>query len=295
MTRANKQRFAKFLAVSVAISATILSVGTSNAKTLTIPGNRPFTLFVPTTYTSTTPAPLLIALHGYRQSGALLENYLHIQSIAQKLGILYVHPNGTADKNGNRFWNATPECCDFQSAKINDDAYIMSIIDSVSKRYSVDAKRIYLVGHSNGGFMVNELACAHADRIAAVVDIAGGSFTKPSMCKASASISVLQIWGSNDESFAGNHIQGKPIPGAIKTFTDWALINKCVGKPKVAYLQKDLDRTVSGLDTSISTYSKCPANTSIEFWKISGAGHVPNISATFTQSIITFLLDHPKT
>lgn len=52
-------------------------------------------------------------------------------------GILYVYPDGTKDSGGVRFWNGTPECCDFEYPKVNDDAYIMSIIDKVSAEYAL--------------------------------------------------------------------------------------------------------------------------------------------------------------
>jgi polyhydroxybutyrate depolymerase len=255
---------------------------------------RPFDIFVPSGYNPATPSALIIALHGFNQDGAKFEKYLDVTPIAQADDILYVHPDGTADSHGVRFWNGTPECCDFQTPKVDDDAYIMSIIDTVSAQYSVDPNRIYIIGHSNGGFMANRLACKHADRIAAVVNIAGGSFTSAAACKPAAPISVLEIWGTADVTYGGNHILGKPIPGAVKTFATWAAVNKCSSVSQLSPQKLDLDRRIPGPETSVTQYLDCPSGTAIEFWKISGASHVPVLSKTFTTDIVNFLLAHPK-
>jgi polyhydroxybutyrate depolymerase len=272
----------------------LLGIQTSHATTTSFGGARPFNLFVPSTYNSNTPAALIIALHGFNQDGDKFEKYLNLTPIAEADDILYVHPDGTADTHGIRFWNATPECCDFQSPKVDDDAYIMSIIDQVSAQYSVDPNRIYVIGHSNGGFMANRLACDHADRIAGVVNIAGGTFTTGARCKPAAPISVLEIWGSKDVTYKGNHILGKPIAGAEKIFTAWGKINQCVGSAQHIPEKLDLDRKISGAETTETQFLECPSGTAIEFWRISGASHVPNLSKNFTKDVVNFLLAHPK-
>ena len=161
------------MSLSLILASSLFSAQSAQATTDEFSGARPFSLIVPSTYDASVPAPLLIALHGFSQSGMKFENYLHIGPLAEKQGILYVHPDGTKDRRGTRFWNATPECCDYQTPLVDDDAYIMSIIEMVSLKYLVDPDRIYLVGHSNGGFMVNRMACRHADVFAAVVNISG--------------------------------------------------------------------------------------------------------------------------
>lgn len=279
----------------IAISLILLfssSPANSAAAAPTTP--RPFNVFVPTNYSPSTPVPLIIALHGFYQSGAKFEKYLNLTPIAQADDIIYVHPDGTADTHGVRFWNGTPECCDFQSPKVDDDAYIMSIIDSVSAQYAIDPNRIYIIGHSNGGFMANRLACVHADRIAAIVNMAGGSFTTAAACRPAAPISVLEVWGTADETFKGNHILGKPIPGAVKTFNAWAAINKCSKASQVVPQKLDLDKQIPGTETSITQYLECPSGTAIDFWKIGGARHVPVLSKNFAPDIVDWLLAHPK-
>ena len=272
----------------------IASFQSLNAQSDTVQNSRPFTVILPTTYDSAIPAPLIIALHGFAQTGDKFEKYINLAPLTQAQGIIYVHPDGTSDNTGVRFWNATPECCNFHKPKIDDDLYIMSIIDSVSQNYSVDQSRIYIIGHSNGGFMANRLACMHADRIAAIINIAGGNFSNLNRCKPIAHISMLEIWGTADETYKGNHILGKPIMGAVKTFDSWAKLDHCSKLREILPQRMNFDSKVNGDETSIVRYLNCPENTGIEFWKMLKSDHVPHINAKFSSEMVKFLLDHPK-
>ncbi len=285
-------RLRPLIALTVVLS--ILGVVSSSAAATPFPGRRAFTLAVPPSYNAAIPEPLLIALTGYNQSGAALEKYLNLESLTQSVGILYVHPDGTKDSRGVQFWNGTPECCDFESPKVNDDAYIMSIIDKVSAQYAVDPKRIFILGHSNGGFLASELACNHADRIAAIVSMAGASYTTAAACKPRSPVSILEIWGSKDPTFAGNHIRGKPIPGATQIFYTWGAIDRCSPTTVTTPNALDLDTKVLGNETSLTEFQQCPAGSAVDLWQIHGSGHTPTISSDFDTQIINFLLSHPK-
>ena len=272
-----------------------IGVVKSSASTTLFPSARGFSVFVPTSYSATTPAPLVIALAGYNQSGLDFEKYLKLTPLAEANGFLYVHPDGSKDLHGIRFWNGTPECCDFQSPKVDDAKYIMSVIAHIEAQYSVDTNRIFIIGHSNGGFLANNLACNYSDQIAAVVNMAGGSYANASFCKPSSPISVLEIWGTADETYKINHILGKPIPGALKIFSAWGAINHCDPVTKTSAEKLDLDAKITGAETAVVQYQNCPANTAIDFWRIVGAGHTPALTPNFDAQVITWLLAHPKT
>ena len=280
--------------LALALLMLLSGVNVSSAAEVTFPGARPFTLSVPPFYSHYLPEPLIIALTGYNQTGQDFENYLKLEPLTQSIGILYVHPDGTKNAQGVRFWNGTPECCNYGLPKVNDDAYIMSIIDQVSAKYAVDPKRIYVIGHSNGGFLASALACNHADRIAAIVSMAGASYITQSACKARAPVSVLEVWGSKDVTFNGNHGAGRAIPSALQIFKTWGAIDHCSSNVVSSRSALDLDTQVPGLETTVSEFQQCPAGTAIDMWQINGAGHTPNLSLDFSPLIINFFLDHPK-
>jgi len=287
---------ARFIFALGAVLALLAPLNTNlaTAASQIFPGPRPFSVFVPTSYTSSNPAPLVIALTGYNQTGADFEKYLKLTSLAQADGFLYVVPDGSKDLHGIRFWNGTPECCDFQSPKMDDAAYIINIIKQVESTYAVDANRIYIIGHSNGGFLANNVACHYSEQIAAIVNMAGGSYTSASACKAKSPISVLEVWGTADDTYAINHILGKPIPGALKILKNWAAINQCSTQAITLPTKFDFDSEVPGAETAVVQYQGCPAGTAIDFWRMVGSGHSPVLTPNFDQAMISWLFAHPK-
>ena len=282
------------LLVLLTVLLSVVPVEVSYAATTPFPGIRPFNLSVPTSYNRAIPEPLIIGLSGYNQTGADFERYLNLEPLTNSSGILYVYPDGAKDSRKVRFWNGTPECCDFEYPKVDDDAYIMSVIDKVSAQYAVDPLRIYIIGHSNGGFLASALACNHSDRIAAIVSMAGASYTTAAACKVRSPISVLEIWGSKDPTFSGNHIRGRPIPGALQIFNTWGAINQCSPITVSSPNSLDLDSKVPGPETTVTEFQQCPAETAVDLWRIAGAGHRPRLSSNFDAQIINFLLAHPK-
>ena len=165
----------------------------------------------------------------------------------------------------------------------------MNIVKSVSKSYNVDSKRIYIVGHSNGGFMAHHTACTHPDQIAAIVSFSGATFKDQSSCKPLQPISILQIWGTSDERilYKGGALVN-PYPGASETISDWARLDKCSSKPLSLAKEIDIDRNIPGAETKVSFYLHCVDRTVVELWSIHGALHVPALLPDKAPSSSTF-------
>lgn len=286
-------------------TATPTTAAPTTAAPTTVPApradaSRPYDVFVPSGYDAASPMPLLLLLHGYSATGDIQEAYFQMQALAEARGFLYVHPDGTLNPLGDQFWNATPACCGFNS-KVDDSTYLLDIITDVSAQYSVDPKRIYVMGHSNGGFMSFRMACDHADVIAAVASLAGASFADPAACSPSEPVSVLQVHGTADGTIAyeGGQILGNPYPGAVATVANWASYNGCdaeLAAPDATTF--DFDQSVAGAE-STARYHTCPAGIGVGLWTIDGGSHIPpiNTAATpypLTAAIVDFLLAHPK-
>ena len=268
---------------------------------------RPVNVHVPATLDRGRPAPLLIVLHGYGSSGREHLAYFGLGPAAERRGVLIADPDGTIDRNGNRFWNATDACCDFDRAAPADEAYLADVIGAISARLAVDPKRIFLIGHSNGGFMSYRMACAHADRIAAIVSLAGASFAAPADCAPSSPVAVLQIHGTIDDVvlFQGGTLQGfgsgAPLaayPGAERSAGSWATRDGCNGSPSVGGERVDVDADLgeagAPAEATITRWSGCDPAGAVELWTIPNGTHVPAISAAFPDDILDFLEAHPK-
>ena len=258
---------------------------------------RPYALRVPAGYNASKPAPLIILLHGYTLNGADQEKRFALGKVASEQGLLYAIPDGTKDENGFRFWNATDGCCDQFGAKTDDVAYLRTLIRDISSRYNVDAKRIFLVGHSNGGFMAYRMACDAADLIAGVVSLAGATWKDAKLCKPSGAVAVLQVHGDTDVviKYGGGRFASNPgdYPGARTTVAQWAQNNGCAGALADAGTVLDLDDSVAGTETLMERYAGCSRG-AVELWTMKGSGHFPDLRPAWGEQILKFLSDHPK-
>lgn len=258
-------------------------------------GSRPVDVDLPDGYDGSTPAPLLILLHGYTGSGAIQEAYFQLGELTNAQGIVYAHPDGTTDAGNNKFWNASDACCDFGDTNVDDSGYLGCLIEAIEARVNIDPKRIYFVGHSNGGFMSYRMACDHADKVAAFVSLAGAMPDDTSVCTPSEPVSALQIHGTLDETIAydgGTLVL--PFPSAAESIGFWAQRDGCDAVPVDDEALLDLDTAVAGTETTVSVFPGCEAGLDVELWTLTGSGHIPNVTDDFRNGVVDWLLAHPK-
>ena len=252
---------------------------------------------VPASYEASRAAPLIILLHGYTSSGQNQDSYFKVSDLADDYGFLFVAPDGVQETGGaqNRFWNASDACCDFFNAAVDDSAYIRSIIDEMKQRYNVDSNRVYLIGHSNGGFMSFRMAYEHADTVAAIASLAGANHLEARDAPPHP-VHVLQIHGTNDETieYQGGDIMNNRYPSALNSVRRWADYNGC-SQSGVGRELRDLEASLPGHESGVLKFEVgCKAGGSAELWTISAGTHVPVLSETFAAQIVEWLLAHPK-
>lgn len=155
---------------------------------------RQYLLHVPATYKPEEPAALVLVFHGAGISAERFVNYTRFSKVADREGFLIVYPQGQGPKE-EAHWDT--------SAGSRDVQFVRDLLDHLQSRCNVDPNRIYAAGHSNGGGMVNRLACDLADQIAAVGPVSGAYSS--GRCSPSRPIPVFAIHGTADNivSYAG--------------------------------------------------------------------------------------------
>ncbi|GAC1352658.1 MAG: hypothetical protein NVS3B20_12750 [Polyangiales bacterium] len=258
---------------------------------------RPYHTKIPASYDKSKPTPLVILLHGYGGSGALQESYFKLGDVGKTKTFLLAYPDGTLDKDSRLFWNATDACCDFGPKAPNDVAYVSAIIDYMSSNYNVDPKRIFIVGHSNGGFMAHRLACDLSNRVAAIVSLAGAVWKDTAKCNPKEPVAVLQVHGDKDavvSYLGGPFTAGGPVyPGARETVADWATKDGCGPTLNATTERLHLDSSQLGMETRVERYAGCKGG-AVELWTIEGGGHIPSLVPSWADTIYAFLSAHPK-
>lgn len=279
------------LAMLVTLAAHPLRGATINVGRSDVP------LTVPAGYAEGDATPLVVLLHGYTSSGARQESYMKFGKLVDEFGFLYLTPDGTIEKSEleNRFWNATAACCDTYKSNVDDSSYLRKLIEAVKSQYTVDENRIFLIGHSNGGFMSHRMAFDHPDTIAAIVSLAGGSLLEMNGPAPAHPVNILQIHGTDDGTvkYAGGTFRaGARYPGATETVEKWVTYNDADAEKTELVEKIDLDRSLDGSETTITRFDK---RGSIELWTIHNGKHVPRLSDGFTRHVLVWLFDHPKT
>ncbi len=282
------------LLMTVLLSITCLSSASAQSIDL---GRGEVPVTIPSGYDAATPAPLIILLHGYTSSGARNDAYMGVSALADEYGFIFAAPDGTRESAGdnNRFWNASDACCNFYESGVDDVAYINGIIDSLMDDYSIDAERVYLIGHSNGGFMSYRMAYEHSEKITAIASLAGATQRGERPAPASP-VHVLQIHGTADGTIAysGGDIRDNRYPSAMQTVSQWAGYNGCDLKGS-AREQRDLDASLPGYESGTLVFrSGCNKGGSAELWTISAGAHVPVLADSFAAQVVEWLLSHRK-
>ena len=106
-------------------------------------GRGPVTIFVPSSYNSANPSPLLFLLHGDDATGAEQEAYMLFGPEAEARGVLFAHPTGLVGSFGVTSWNFEPA----DGTPLDDSTYLRRLIDTVKGQFNVDPLQVSLVGH----------------------------------------------------------------------------------------------------------------------------------------------------
>lgn len=121
----------------------------SNGKT------RVYYLYVPSTVKA--PAPLIITLHGSNRTGVtLVEKW---KDFAKKEGIILVGP----DASNLQMWSSPGDGPDF----------LYELVEELKAKYPINARRVYLFGHSAGACFALHMSLMESEYFAATAIHAG--------------------------------------------------------------------------------------------------------------------------
>jgi polyhydroxybutyrate depolymerase len=231
--------------------------------------NRVYDLHIPASYTSANPLPLLLAFHGKGGNGKEMEKMTGFSEIAEQAGFIVVYPDAIG-----QHWDARRGS---QPETTHDVEFIAALIQELSKRYSIDRRRIYATGFSNGGMFSQRLACELADKITAVASVSAALPENLShSCKPARPISVLLMNGTND-SVVPYAVAGKALLSVTDTVKYWQTSNRCDSNAARAYLP--VNRQVE-----LESYQNCAGATTLQLYTLNGSEHAWGFSQTASAS-----------
>jgi len=125
--------------------------------------HRDYLLYLPQGYKDLPAAPLLVLIHGCRQTPEEIAAATRITTLADALGCFVLLPRQNTRANAWGCWNL------FDTATASgwgETAIVAAQIDAVHRKYRIDNRRIYVAGMSAGGGLASALALRRPETFA---------------------------------------------------------------------------------------------------------------------------------
>jgi polyhydroxybutyrate depolymerase len=255
------------------------------AGSYTIGGARPATLLTPNKVSADKKIPLLVFLHGYTSNAVDSDSFFGISKQRDALQFAVALPNGTQNSRGYRFWNATPECCDFEQSAVDDAAYLAGLIREASTVAPIDPARVYLIGHSNGGFMSYRMACDYPGLLRGIISVAGAFYRTAALCRNPGNLNILQIHGTADDTVPA--AGGGGLPSTLSGLDFWVNHGAC---DAVQETPGALDLVSAGdRETDALVWKNCKQGTRVGYWRINDGTHAPYFNSSWLREALEFV------
>ncbi len=250
------------VALLLLVAITFRLVNRTNGTLISSGERRAYLLYVPESYNSQSPTPLVISIHGYAEWPGHQAQISRWNDLAEEYGFIVVYPSGTGFPLRWRTYGDPGSATD----PAPDIAFFTDLIDLLEQKYNIDPNRIYANGLSNGGGMSFVLACQLSQRIAAVGMVSGAYLYPWESCNPARPVPAVVFHGTSDEivpyeggSSTAFHLPFPAIPEWVDILAER---NGCSGAPAVL--------TSSGEVNGIQ-YIGCAAD--VVFYTVTGGGH----------------------
>lgn len=163
----------------------------------------PYRLYVPFNYDPAKSYPLVVHLHGaglrgndnQRQLGGIHKSLLEMKDVEADQAIIVAPQCPEGEKWVDSSWSAGEYSVD-STPESNELKAVVELIGELQKTYNVDAKRIYAIGFSMGGYGTWDLLTRHPDLFAAGMPLCGGA--DASKATQLAKLPIWAVHGAKD-------------------------------------------------------------------------------------------------
>ncbi|MEO1228631.1 MAG: PHB depolymerase family esterase [Myxococcota bacterium] len=246
--------------------------------------SRSYILRIPPRYDPSDPVPLVLAFHGFTSNPQAQEWLSRLTPLAEREGFVVAYPQGVVNS-----WNGGACCGVASTTDVDDVGFAAALVEHLSSELCIDARRVYAMGFSNGGFLSHRLACERPEVFAAVGSVAGLLTVSP----CATPVPVLQIHGTDDNvvPYNGNALLG--FPSVRETIEAWRDTNRC-GPLQTLFTRDDVRCDGCSGDADVAL---CTVDAGGHTWP--GGRPLPGVGRTShtisaSEEIWQFFVEHPQ-
>jgi polyhydroxybutyrate depolymerase len=196
--------------------------------------------------------------------------YLPWFEIAEKEDLILVIPNGMIGPEKSQGWND----CRNDALRIpatDDVGFINTLLDTLQQIFRYDARKIYMVGTSNGGHFVMRLAQELPHRMTAFASIVATYASSSKCISSSIPVSALYMNGTADPliPYMGGNTENGSIISTDSIISYWVQRNRTQTTPTITHFPSNGNSTVISYH-----YQHGIHDTEVMLYKVENGGHV---------------------
>jgi polyhydroxybutyrate depolymerase len=254
-----------------------LSAQTNITDSLVHQGHqRKYMVHLPPATNAMTKRPLVVNLHGGSGNMINAQGFTLMNPVADQQGFVVAWPQGFGIAPPGFSW-ADGRNTSADQAGIDDVVFIQKLLDKLIPLYNIDTNRLYICGFSNGGFMVQRIACETPGRFAAMAGLGCSMDTDLfRLCKPAKPIPMAYFNGTNDPAmpYNGGRLQNpevKPVVPVDTAVRFWVRQNQC----RTVILPVNLPDIFPADSSTVQVlnFTNCQCNANVRFFRLLNGGH----------------------
>lgn len=172
--------------------------------------SRDYLVYVPRGHVEWRRAPLIVLIHGCRQTAEDIAAGTRIEALADDLGCLVLLPRQNPRANAWGCWNWFDRATE---SGWGETAIVAAQIRAVRRKYLIHRKRVFVAGMSAGGALASALGMRRPELIAGVFVHSGLACGVAS--SAVAALSVMKCGADTDYMAIARSVRAETVPAAL--------------------------------------------------------------------------------
>jgi polyhydroxybutyrate depolymerase len=256
------------------VATSVDASGTSSEGTITTSDGRVrrYRTYVPAGLPTGSQVPLVVALHGGLGTSSQFAANSGLNGFAESNKFIAVYPDGIgnqSDGSGYQTWNGGYCCGPAMTQMVDDVAFIRGLVARLQSTLSIDQRRIYAMGHSNGGILAYKLACDLSTVFVGIGVQAGSNIVD--RCRPASPVSVLHLHGTADTNVPINGGRGSGLAAA--TFASARGSVEAMAEINGCNVSSPTSLLIANKNVTALSWNTCTSNSEVRFVTVNNATH----------------------